>query len=188
MIASRNPIFRDKALKHYMQNREKDVLPHFSSVPVAIFGWLLLGLLIATGLVAGYGQIPVSLTGPGIILGAGNTAQAGNGGAIALAFFPPSAASQLHAGQSALLQISANDAQLTSVIAQVEPGMSSPVAALEHYGQQVSSSGQGNQPTVVVLFRLGTRFSANDYAGSALVVQVNAGTQSLFSAITGIQI
>jgi hypothetical protein len=188
MIAPRNQIFRDKALKHYMQSREKDVLPNFSSVPVAIFGWLLLGLLIATGLVAEYGQIPVSVAGSGIILGLGNPAQAGSDGTIALAFFPPSAAARLHAGQAALLQISANGVQLTSVIAQVEPGMSSPIAALEHYGQKVSSSAQGNQPTVVVLFKLGPRFPASDYAGSALAVQVNAGTQSLFSAITGIEI
>lgn len=185
MIAPRKPIFRDKALKHYMQNRKKDVLPNFSSVPAAIFGWLLLGLLIATGLVAGYGQVPVSVTGSGIVLGTGNPAQAGSSGAVALAFFPPSAAARLHAGQSALLQVSTTGTQLTSAIAEVEPGMSSPAAALEHYGQKISSSAQGAQQMVVVLFKLSPRFPVSDYAGSPLAVQVNAGTQSLFSAIAG---
>ncbi|MGH2507876.1 MAG: hypothetical protein ACRDHZ_10815, partial [Ktedonobacteraceae bacterium] len=105
MIAPRNPIFRDKAVKHYMQNRKKDVLPNFSSVPAAIFGWLLLGLLIATGLLAGYGQVPVSVDGEGIVLSTGNPAQTANNGAVALAFFSPSVAAQLHVGQSVRIQV-----------------------------------------------------------------------------------
>lgn len=186
MIAPRNSIFRDKALKHYMQNRKKDVLPNFSSVPVAIFAWVLFGFLLATGLVAEYGQVPVSVTGAGFVLGAGNAAQAESNGAVVLAFFPTSAAAQLHAGQSASIQVGGSSVELTGVIAQVEPGVSSPAAALERYGQKTSGSAQAQQQTVVALLKPGSNFPVTQYIGSALVVQVNAGTQSLFSAISGL--
>lgn len=186
MIAPRNPIFRDKALKHYIQNKKKDVLPHFSSVPAAVFGWLLLGLLIATGLLVNYEQVPVSVTGEGIVLSTGDPAQTGNGGAVALAFFSPSVGTRLRAGQSVRIQVGSSDTQLVSEIAEVEPGTSSPAAVLEHYGQQVNGSGTTDQQVVVVLLKSGPTFSAAQYVGNVLVVQVNAGSQSLFAAVTGI--
>lgn len=185
MIASRNPIFRDKALKHYIQNKKKDVLPNFSSVPAAIFGWLLLGLLVATGLLAGYGQVPVSITGEGIVLGTGNSAQAGKSGAVALAFFAPNVASSLRAGQSVRIQIGDSDQQLSSEIAAVEPGTTSPAAVLARYGQQMTQS-TTNQQVVVAILRSSPTFTAMQYIGSVLIIQVNAGTQSLFTALTGI--
>lgn len=184
MTASRNSIFRDKALKHYMQTRKKDVLPNFSSVPTAIFAWVLLGLLVATGLVAVYGQVPVSLSGAGFVLSSGNAVQ--NGGAVVLAFFPASAASQLRAGQSARIQISASNTEADSVVAEVEPGTSSPMAALERYGQPASGTAQARQQTVVAVLKPGSGFQATNYVGSALAVQVNTGTQSLFAAISGL--
>lgn len=186
MIAPRNSIFRDKALKHYMQNRKKDVLPNFSSVPTAIFAWLLFVLLLATGLVAAYGQVPVSVTGAGLVLGTENAAQEGSNGAVMLAFFPTSAAAQLHAGQSAKIQVGGSSLELTGVIAQVEPGTSSPAAVLERYGEKTSGPTQAQQQTVVAVLKPGANVQAATYIGSALVVQVNAGTQSLFSAISGL--
>ena len=93
MVAQRHSIFRDKALKHYTQGRKKDILPNFSSIPVAIFGWVLLGSLVATGLVAWLGQVPVYLPGTGIVLGKADPAS----GANALAFFAPIVSCVLYA-------------------------------------------------------------------------------------------
>lgn len=187
MIAPRHPIFRDKALKHYMQNKKKDVLPDFGSVPAAIFGWLLLGLLIATGLLAGCGQVPVSVMGEGIVLSTGHTTPAGNNGVVALAFFSPSDAANLRVGQSVRIQVGASDPQLTSEIAEIEPGTSSPATVLAHYGQQTNGE-PANQQVVVAVLKSSPTFLMTHYVGSVLAVQVNAGTQSLFTALTGIEI
>ncbi|HEU5375870.1 MAG TPA: hypothetical protein VFV38_10555 [Ktedonobacteraceae bacterium] len=186
MIAQRRSIFRDKALKHYTEGRKKDVLPNFSSVPASVFGWLLLGLLIATGLVAAYTPVPVYVAGAGIVLSTGNTTQTASQGAMALAFFQPKDAAKLHAGQQVRIQIGTNGSQLNSAIEQIEPGMSSPAAALARYGQKVSRSSQAGQQVVVAQLRLGTGFPVALYAGNVLAVEVNAGTQSLFSALSGL--
>lgn len=186
MIAQRHSIFRDKALKHYTEGRKKDVLPNFRSVPAAVFGWLLLGLLIATGLVAGYAQVPVYVTGVSVVLGADNTMQAGSNGAVALAFFKPEDAGKLRPGQQVRIQVGTNSSQLSGVIAKVEPGTFSPAAALARYGQKASSSSQAGQQVAVALLRLSSGFPAALYTGSVLAVEVSAGTQSLFLALTGL--
>ena len=184
MMAPRNSIFRDKALKHYMQTRKKDVLPNFSSVPTAIFVWVLIGLLVATGLVAIFGQVPVSITGAGFILGAGSAQQ--SSGAVVLAFFPVSAASQLHSGQAARIQVSTSNVETGGVVATLESGANNPMAALERYGQQVSSPTRANQQMVVAVLKPNPGFQATHYVGSALAVQITTGTQSLFTAISGL--
>jgi len=186
MIVPRRSIFRDKALQHYTQGKKKDVLPNFSSVPVAIFFWVLLGALTATGLLAYFAQVPVYLAGPGLVLGAGNHALPGTNEAVAVGFFAPDSASHLHAGQSVQVQISTSGQQLDSTIVEVEPGTSDPAAVLEHYGVQIGSSALADQPEVVVLVSLGTSFPVALYSDSALALEVNVGSQSLFSALTGL--
>jgi hypothetical protein len=63
MLVPNHPIFRQNAVKHYMQSREKDTLPRFISLPIALFLWALLGLLLVVGLLAWYEQIPTYATG-----------------------------------------------------------------------------------------------------------------------------
>lgn len=191
MIAQRHSIFRDKALKHYTQGRKKDVLPNFSSIPVAIFFWLLLGSLLATALVFWYVQVPVYLTAPGIMLGQGNAAQSAGNGATALVFFSPSASAQVQVGQPAQVQVSASNSSLNGVIVQVQPGTTNLAAALEHYGLGsggANSASLASQQVVVALLRLSAGVPATLYTGSPLAVEIHVGSQSLFSALTGIQI
>jgi hypothetical protein len=49
----------------------------------------------------------------------------------------------------------------------------------------MSGSTLSNTPEVVALINLGANFPPALYAGTALAIQVHAGTQSLFSALAG---
>lgn len=178
MIASQNSIFRDKALKHYTQNKKKDILPNFSSIPVAIFLWMLLGSLIATGLVAWHAQVPVYLTGASVVLGTGKQET------VALAFLAPNTSTQLHAGLAVHIQIGATGSQLASTIVTVEPGTTTLANAFEHAGLPVGNASEMKQPVTIILINRSP--SAVLDRGSIVVVQVTLGTHSLFSAISGI--
>lgn len=180
MIASQNSIFRDKALKHYTQSKKKDILPNFSSIPVAIFIWVLLGSLIATGLVAWQTQVPVYLNGASVVLGAGEH------GTVALAFLSPDTSTQLHAGLAVQIQTGTTSSQFTSAIAAVEPGTVTLASAFEHAGLPVQHASEMKQPVVVMFVNRESAFSAAFDTGSELVVRVTLGTRSLFSAISGI--
>ncbi|MBV9690195.1 MAG: hypothetical protein JO202_10860 [Ktedonobacteraceae bacterium] len=46
MTTSPRPIFRDRAIKHYLQGRQKDVLPHLIAPPIFLLLWMLLILLL----------------------------------------------------------------------------------------------------------------------------------------------
>lgn len=62
MSPQRRSIFRQRAIQHYIQKREKDILPHFVSPLVLLWLWLLLfqltliGLLIFTTFSSTYGR------------------------------------------------------------------------------------------------------------------------------------
>ncbi len=185
MVAQRHAIFREKALKHYTQGRKKDVLPHFSSISAAFFAWMLLCSMTATGLVAWYGQVPIFLAGSGIVLGNEGPA---NSGADALAFFPPDKATQLRAGDTVQVQFGASSSHIDSTVAQVLPGTTDIATTLAHYGLKFGDTTSPGQQVAVALIKLGADFSAASYAGSTVVVEVNVGTQSLFSALTGVGI
>lgn len=188
MVAQRHAIFREKALKHYAEGRKKDVLPHFSSISAAFFAWMLLGSLIVTGLVAWYGQVPVFLKGSGLVLASESQASAANSEANALVFFQPDQATRLHVGDTAQVQLVTGTTQITGTIAQVIPGTTNLATALAHYGLSFSKENLPSQQVAVALLKLGNDFSAADYTGSMIVVNVNVGTQSLFSALTGMGI
>jgi hypothetical protein len=188
MVAQRHTIFRDKALKHYTQGRKEDVLPNFSSLSAGFFAWMLLVSLIATGLVAWYGQVPIFLPGSGIVLGNGSQTSTTNNGANALVFFSPDQATRLHAGDTAQVQLGANSSHIDGTIVQVMPGTTNLATALSHYGLSFGNTALQSQQVSVALLNLGTGFPAASYTGSTIVVQVNVGTQSLFSALTGMGI
>jgi hypothetical protein len=185
MEGQRHAIFREKALKHYTQGRKKDVLPNFSSLSAGVFVWILLASMLATGLVAWYGQVPVFRSGSGIILGS-NGVNVANHSANALAFFMPSDMAQVHAGDTAQVQLGAVTGTLNGTIVQVLPGTSDLATALNHYGLSMGNTQAQSQQVGVALVNLGADFSTAKYAGSPFALQVNVGSQSLFSALTGI--
>lgn len=180
MIASQNSIFRDKALKHYTQSKKKDVLPNFSSIPVAIFLWVLLGSLTVTGLVAWQTQVPAYLTGASVVLGMGEHQT------VALAFLTPDTSTQLHAGQAVQIQTGSSSVPVTSKIAAVAPGTMTLASALKRAGLPVPQAAQMKQSVVILFVSRSAAFPAAFDPGSALVVQITLGTHSLFSAISGI--
>lgn len=185
MQVPRHSIFRDKALKHYAQGRKKDILPHFSSVPVAIFFWVLVGSLVATGLLATSVQIPMYLNGSGIVLSAESEAFIGSDKAVAIAFFQPGTSAQLHIGQPVKVQVGAEKAPIASAVIEIEAGTISPEVAMGRYGMQAEASSLSNKPAVIVFVSLGANFPVALYAGTALALEVNVGTQSLFSTLAG---
>ncbi len=189
MAAQRHAIFREKALKHYAEGRKKDVLPHFSSLSAAFFAWMLLASLIVTGLVAWWGQVPIFLQGSGIVLANGSQAGTLPGGANAVAFFEPDQAASLRAGETAQVQLVGGSSEhITGTIVQVLPETTSVGTALAHYGLSLSNTAIPSQHVAVSLLKLQPDFPAASYAGSIVVVEANVGTQSLFSALTGMGI
>src|SRR5690348_13341647 len=119
-------IFRSEALEHYIQSREKSVLPHIARPPVLLGLWVLLGLCMAALVLAYFGQVPVYISGSGVVL---------EREAVVVVFLPTTPTHPLHirAGAPVLLQITPIQT-IKSTIDRVETGVFSPADARKRYG------------------------------------------------------
>jgi hypothetical protein len=186
MTASKRTIFRDKALPHYEQSRNKTVLPRYVSPPVFVFLWVLLGLLAIAGVAAWLGQVPTYVAASGIILEPSSTTQQGSAEAVVVIFVPATPSLTLRPGLPVQLQIGSTGPQLATTIATVTPGVISPSEARAQYALGGVAAAVITQPSVAVTARLGPGISAQVYAGSIVSAQVQVGTQSVLSLLPGL--
>ncbi|SRR6266567_1390220 len=185
MAISRRSIFRDSAMKHYMQKQEKDILPRVVSPPVFVFLWILLGFLTMAGLLAWWGEVPTYESGSGIILEEKSHSKSGNSEAIAVIFLPASSAPKLRTGLPIQLQIGSTGSRFTSTIERIEPGILSPSEARTRYAFASGVSQVLTQPSVLATVRLGSTISARTYAGSLVSAQVQVGLRRPLSLLPG---
>ena len=174
----RPSIFRSEALEHYIQSREKNILPRITTPPVFLCMWILLGLCITAITVACLAQVPVYANGSGIVL---------ERDAIVLVFLPTSPAHPLHihSGAPVHLQIGVPGQTINSTIDRVETGVLSPADAQKRYGfaQKVPQLITG--PSIAASIKLDATFPSLSYAGTIVNVQVQVGTTDVLSTLLG---
>jgi hypothetical protein len=186
MKSSPQALFRDKALQQYVQGRNKTILPRYASPPVFLCGWILLALLVAAGIVAWLGQVPVYVTGSGIVLSASNIAKQPGSGAVAVIFVPATPSLVLRSGSPVQVQIGATGLVLSRTIASIEPDIISPSAARQRYRLNGNLASVIVQPSFVVTVALGPDISTQSYAGSSVSGQVQTGMQRVLLLFPGI--
>jgi hypothetical protein len=185
MLAPQRRMFRETAVKHYMQKRHvKDVLPRLLPVPIAIFLWILLGSFLVVGVLAWSTQVPIYVTAPGIVLDQQGALRFNSREPVAIIFLPEAQSTQVRVGLSVQLQIASSGQQLGSKIAQIEPGIASPDVVSQRY--KLNGTGLITGPSVVVLVRLGTALSTDTYAGSVLTAHVWVGSRRVLSLLPGV--
>lgn len=181
MPQSQRPLFREPAWQHYLQKREKDILPHFVSPPTFICIWIMLCLAVVVGIVAGTQKVPVLVDGVGIVLAQEQNRAVGDKGGTVLVFLPASEAKLVHVGEPSQLQVGLTGPSYSSTIVQVEPGLLSPNDIYKQYGVVCSTMLTITEPSVAVHVGLVPSLSSHLYAGSPVRAQVQIGTQHLLS-------
>jgi hypothetical protein len=173
-MPSGTPLFRRQALEHYVQSRERTILPRLVRPPVFPLLWLLLGLAGLALLVAWQGQIPLYVSGSGVVL---------ERGAIVLAFLPasPTHPLQIHPGAPVHLQIGTPAQTINSTVEHVETGVLSPANIQKRYGSGDRIAQIITGPSIVISIKLSAPF----YAGSVVNVQVQVGTTRVLSLLSG---
>jgi hypothetical protein len=179
-------IFRQAALEAYRRGKEKDVVPRLISWPIIVCCWLLLGVLMAAGLLAWYVQVPTYVDGSGVILAPGAMRQPAGGATGAVVFLPADQATRVRVGLPVHGQLSSVGAYVQGTIATVEPGITSPDAARKRYRLDGVGPVLITQPSTVVIVRLGTSLPATAYAGSLVIAKVELGSQRLLALFPGL--
>lgn len=181
MPQSQRPLFREHAMQHYLQKREKDILPHYVSPPIFVCAWIMLCLAVAVGLFATTQKVPIQVGGMGIVLAQGHNDAFEDNGGTALLFLPASEAKLVRVGEPSRLQIGLTGPSYSTTIARVEPGLLSPDEIYRRYGLNCSVMPMINDPAVVVHVKLASSLDSRLYAGSPVRALVQVGTQRVFS-------
>src|SRR2546430_6191565 len=128
-MPSRAPLFRRQALEHYVQSRERTILPRLVRPPVFLLLWILLILATFALMVAWLGRIPLYISGSGIVI---VQAVQQNGQAVptamALVFVPvaPAHPVSIRAGAPVQLQVGTQGQPFAAAVEVVEPAILSP--------------------------------------------------------------
>ena len=179
MAKSRRPIFRESAMKQYLQRREQDILPHTVSPPFFTYAWIVLVLLVVAGAIAWSVDVPTFAPASGVV-----TAQAtpqNREATQALVFFPSATAPKLQPGETIQLQIGANGPMRTSKITSVMPGVISPTDARKRFALDNGAAQVITEPSIVAVVGLDQSFPAHTYAGTTVSAQVQTGSHSVIS-------
>lgn len=189
MENAKRSIFRADAMQRYLQRREEAVLPRFVSPPTWVCLWLLLGLLMAGGLVAWSAKAPVYTSGSALV---GNWpgrldsvyAPREPGEIVVIAFLPPEYLPRLRAGQSLFLQLERAGGRLGSPVVAVAPEVVSPEAARKLFATNIGDKLDLTQPSAVAIARFEPSHSglpAAAYLGSVYHVEVEVGSRRVIS-------
>ncbi len=169
-----------------MQRREKDIFPRLVSPPVFLGAWLLFGLLLLTGLVAWWAEIPTFIDGSGIVLTPAQTHRFSNASTLILIFLPRAYAAKIHAGLPVRVQIDDGGTELLSRIEHIEPGIISPADARQRYALDSEEERAIDQPSVALLVQPRQKLDAGIYAGSMVEARVQIGSRRVLSLFPGL--
>jgi hypothetical protein len=178
----KHSVFRSKALQHYLQSREKTILPLFVAPPIFTLYWLLLGIFLMSGLIAWFGQIPLYATGSGLISEQSTSVNQSSEQITAIIFLPANSPLRPRSGWSALVQIGLAGPQLNGTVDTVSPGILNPSEVQKQYALKVFAS------VIVVSVQLAVQTPNNLYAGSPVSAQIQVGTQRLLALFPVINI
>ena len=178
MSLARRSIFRERALHHYIQSRNRDILPRFVSPPVFWGLWIVLCLCLVLGWLCWNIRTPVYIAGIGMV--AANTSSESS---QAILFVPASQIQSVHVGAPVQLQIgSSNPLNVRNVVALLLTPMS-PTQVRTSYHLDDTLSLLVTEPSVALVVVLDARSVPANYAGSIVHAQIQIGERSLLSLL-----
>lgn len=178
-------LFREHALAQYQQRQQRAMLPRLVSPPVFLCSWILLSLLVLAAGLAWWAQVPIFVSGSGVLQAQYADSPFEGTQVMALLFLPTSEANQVRVGQSVQLQLASTDLQFTGTVSQIEPGAISPIEARQRYDLVGEAAASLTQPSMVVIVKPATVLAASTYAGSLVEAQIQAGTRRVLTLVPG---
>jgi hypothetical protein len=169
MKNQRRQLFRDSAMKQYLQKREKDVLPQIVSPPVFAVTWLLVALLMIAGGLLWVVDLPV--TSRGVI----SKTALPNDQAQPVLFVPQSSGSKIAVGQIVEIQIDTQTG-LKGTVSSIGKVIN-PADASSQFGAAITT------PSLVINVKLDKPLSAKQFAGKALTAKIEGLSQPVLSIL-----
>src|SRR5579884_1019842 len=128
-------IFREQALKQYMQKQEKEVIPHILSPSIFACLWILFSLILLATILVLRQQVPRFINSSGIILNQREANMGTGDDMVILAFLPANNITQFHLGQRTIVQSGSRGPAFTGTIQYIGSSLVSPSDIQRRYIQ-----------------------------------------------------
>lgn len=174
MLAKRR-LFRTQALKHYAQNKQKDILPGFVAPPIFLMLWLLLLIIGAATFFAWQEQVPTYTQALGVVIEQQSEL------ATVLLFVPSGSVTSIAVGQEITLQVNVTGQQFQASITSVDPSSITPENADAHYALTGDTRFVITQPSTVVHIDLTPQQAGQVADHMSVSAQIQTGSHSLLS-------
>jgi hypothetical protein len=175
MSMPRRAIFRERAIEHYRQGRDRDILPRFVTPPVFLGLWIVLGLCLIAGWLAWNIRVPVYVAGSGVVTFSGETQ--------AVLFLAADQQQSIHTGEPVQVQIGQSGPHLLRTITAVASTLLSPEEARQRYHLDGTLALLVTAPSVVITVALDASMPLSAYAGSIVSAQVQVGDVRILSYV-----
>lgn len=174
---TRRTLFRTQALRHYAQNRQKDILPSFINARVFLVLWSVLLLTFVALVVAWRVSVPVYAHPSGILLeGPDETT-------TALLFVPASADLSIQVGQEVALQVNVSGQQFMGSVASVDRRVMEPGEARAYYHLTGDAQFVVTRPSFIVHLAINMHASAQVADHVSVAGMLQTGSRSLLSLL-----
>lgn len=166
-------IFRKRAVKHYLEGREGEVLPRFISPKSFYLLWVVFVALVGSVAASAYfAQIPVYASGPAVVVETHDS-----GSPSVAAFLPAEYLQELKKGkgQDILLRLDREGARESLQVDSIVPEAMSPREAGDRFNLSDAQKGAVRGPAAVAVAPLkGSRQGLDDSSYSSGVYRVEA--------------
>ena len=176
-------IFRVEALQLYTESKERSVMPRFTSPRSMLFLWIVMGLLMASGIAFLLIRVPVQVSGVAVVVDS-ISAQSVPHNATMVVFLPAKILPELRVGQTVTWRFDGAKDRVSRTLIAVEPHANSPSALRGRFPFTGTAAAAINQPMAVAFARLEPVLEgepAATYAGSVYRVEVEVGRRRVVS-------
>lgn len=174
-------IFREEAIAEYIQRQETDTLPQFVSPVIFIIAYILLGLLLCSGLAVLWGEVPLYVPGSGVILTEGAARGLEHSKTVVILFVPAKYARQIPIGASIQVNVKTTRQPLTGTIKRIGDKVISPDEARRRYMLHNPSAQVPAQFSVAVLIKPARADIPRAQTGDPVSAQVQVGSRRILS-------
>ena len=183
MRPARNKIFRESALRLYMANSQKVVMPMLARPNSLKYFWAVVMLLAVALILAGSATVPVHVSGEGLLI---ERPGLSSSCVSVLALLPPDSLHHLAPGQKMLARLNTAGRSLEARIIAVEPEVLSPEVIRRRFNLSAAMAGVVREPSAVAIAELDPLpggSSPSIYLGTMTAVEVSVGTQRLIQLL-----
>ncbi|MEM8964688.1 MAG: hypothetical protein AAGD38_24600 [Acidobacteriota bacterium] len=177
-------VFREKAHRLYVQNQQKIVLLKLARPKLFPVYWTLLGALAVSIALAWSAQIPVTLTGTGLIVESVDET-------IILSLLPPHSLDQVSTSQEVqLFDERGSEPLLTARVLDVSTEVLSPAEIRERFALDPDLADLVEQPAVVAVAKIDsvrTDTDLDDWIGGRTNARVVVGSKPVLQLVPGVR-